>query len=48
MKAVLDYVESLSAGFGPGDFAWRWSTWRVTERAGGGVSAELRATFGRE
>jgi hypothetical protein len=41
MRAVLEYAQALQQGTPIGEPAWRFSVGRVTERTGGGVTAEL-------
>jgi hypothetical protein len=46
LKAVMDYAQELQTGTPEGSLAWRFAVARVTERSGGGVTAELRANWG--
>jgi hypothetical protein len=47
MRAALEYAQTLQQGTPIGEPAWRFSVGRVTERAGGGVTAELDGRWQR-
>jgi hypothetical protein len=47
MRTVLEYAQTLQHGTPIGEPAWRFSVGRVTERTGGGVTAELAGRWDR-
>jgi hypothetical protein len=47
LKTIVDYTQELQRGAPDGEAAWRFSIGRVTERAGGGLSASIEGSWGK-